>query len=207
MAMRVRPSRESRSAGSNLSVRPLGRDDFPIIEKLFGPKGACAGCWCMYWRLRGNAWKSAAGETNKAAFRELVETGRVQGVLAFADAEPVGWCNIGPREDFSRLQASRVLATGAPDGTWGVLCFFVPPQWRNRGVASALLAGAVALARKSNAKLLEGYPVNSGTKGTIPAAFAWTGVPRLFENTRFRNATPKGQSRPIYRLDLGRRRG
>jgi hypothetical protein len=32
-----------------------------------------------------------------------------------------------------------------------------------------------------------------------PPAFAWTGVPSLFEKHKFANVTPPGQTRPIYR--------
>lgn len=189
-----------------LSVRPLTPDDWPTIERLFGPQGACAGCWCMFWRVRGRAWSTGRGATHRAAFRELVRCGRVHGVLAFAGDEPVGWCNVGPREDFPRLEASRVLATGAPPSTWGVLCFFVPPRWRRRGVAAALLARAVELARERGAVRIEGYPVRPGPNGRIAAAFAWTGVPRLFERARFREAPGVSPARPIFRRVFRRAR-
>jgi hypothetical protein len=24
---------------------------WPALEQLFGPNGACGGCWCMWWRI------------------------------------------------------------------------------------------------------------------------------------------------------------
>jgi hypothetical protein len=29
-----------------LAIRPVGPADFVVVETLFGPRGACAGCWC-----------------------------------------------------------------------------------------------------------------------------------------------------------------
>jgi len=31
-----------------LTFRPLTRARWRDLEKLFGERGACAGCWCMY---------------------------------------------------------------------------------------------------------------------------------------------------------------
>ena len=30
---------------------PATPQRWPDLERLFGPRGACAGCWCMWWRL------------------------------------------------------------------------------------------------------------------------------------------------------------
>lgn len=184
-------------------MRDLARDDWPVLERLFGPRGACGGCWCMTWRVRaGKAWEAAKGEPNRRAFRRLVESGAVFGALAFDGDEPVGWCNVGPREDFERLQRSRVLATPAP-APWAVTCFYIPAARRGQGVASALLRHAVDLARRHGVPALEGYPVEpSRGAARIPAAFAWTGVRSLFERAGFRDVTPPGGTRPIYRRAL-----
>ncbi len=193
------------SAGAALRVRPLTRADWPQIERLFGPRGACGGCWCMHWRVRGaKAWLARMGVPNRRAFRRLVEGGGAQGVLAFAESEPVGWCAVGPKSDLEKLAASRVLETRGGERPWAVSCFYIPAAWRGRGVATALLRGAVDLARERGAELLEGYPVPP-RKRLVPAAFAWTGVPALFERTRFKPLANRAGMRPIYVRKLRRR--
>ena len=187
----------------DLTVRPLRSDDWSNIQELFGEKGACGGCWCMAWRVPrgGKLWEESKGDPNKLAFKKLVTSGGATGCLAFANGEPVGWCSVGPRTAFSRLERIKALATEWDERTWSITCFYIPARWRHRGVATALLAGAVEVARDRGARHLEAYPVKP-TKGfghEIPAAFAWTGVPRLFEKHRFRDVTPEGNSRPIYR--------
>ncbi len=184
--------------GGRLRIRPLTRADWPQIERLFGPRGACGGCWCMHWRIRGaKAWEAAKGDPNRRAFRRLVERGEVQGVLAFAGDEAVGWCAVGPKAGLEKLAASGVLRTETEREPWAVSCFYIPAAWRGRGVATALLRGAVALARQRGAPLVEGYPVPP-RKGLVPAAFAWTGVPALFERAGFQALPGRAGVRPIY---------
>ena len=182
-----------------ITVRPVCPDDWPIIEKLFGANGACGGCWCMWARLPrgGKLWEEKKGPPNKRAFKRLLTSGRVYGCLAFAGDEPVGWCCVGPRSDFPRLERVRALRTHWNDRTWSVTCLYIPARWRHRGVATALLREAVKVARDNGADELQGYPVRP-KKREVPPAFAWTGVPVLFDKLRFRNVTPRGNPRDIY---------
>lgn len=189
-----------------VAVRNLRPTDWPVIETLFGEKGACGGCWCMSWRVPhgGKLWEKNKGTPNRRAFKKLVESGKVYGCLAFSGAEPVGWCCIGPRGDFPRLATVKALQMPWKEDTWSVTCFYIRTAWRNRRVATALLRAAVKLARDNGAAELEGYPVRPYGKGSIPAAFAWTGVPRLFEEQKFVTITPPGHSRDIYRKTFRR---
>ena len=156
----------------------------------------------MYWRLPkgGKLWEENKGAKNKRAFRRLITQGEVYGCLAFDGDEPVGWCCVGPRRDFPRLERTKALATEWRDTTWSVVCFYIRSGWRRRGVATVLLKQAIAVAKDGGAAELEGYPVraNDPAKG-IPAAFAWTGVEPLFQRERFVTITPPGQSRDVYR--------
>lgn len=188
------------AAALPLRVRPLRRSDWAVIERLFGAKGACGGCWCMVWRREfgGKRWRESLGEPNRRAFEAMVTGGEVHGVLAFDGREPVGWCSIGPRGDFPGLERSRVLKTDWMPKTWSVTCFFIPTKHRGKGVATALLDAAVELARKRGATELEGYPQKMLASGDpLPGPFAWTGVPALFEKCGFKRIN-QGEGRPIY---------
>ena len=54
-------------AAAMLVTRTIGSCDREAIEALFGERGACAGCWCMHWRLErgGQLWRAMQGEPNK----------------------------------------------------------------------------------------------------------------------------------------------
>src|SRR5262245_47160211 len=84
-------------ADVELTIRQLTPDLWPALEDLFGEKGACNGCWCMYGRI-GSAYRKRPGEQNKAAFREVVMSGQPPGLLAFADELAIGWCQLTPRD-------------------------------------------------------------------------------------------------------------
>lgn len=183
------------------TVRPLEPSDWPALAKLFGERGACGGCWCMCWRRPLGEWERHKGQGNRDAFRRLVRSGRATGVLAFDGEEAVGWCSVAPRADFEALERKRSLATDWDERTWSVTCFFVDREWRGRGLGTKLLAGAVDVARAGGARRLEGYPAKPGKDG-LPPAFAWTGVPRLFERARFRPLPDPPGKRPIYVRNL-----
>lgn len=184
-------------------VRPITSADWGPIEALFGPRGACADCWCMYWRVpsTGKYWERFKGARAKHTFRSLIESGEARGALAFGGDEPVGWASFGPREDFPYLQRSRKLPREAPTGTWCVNCFFVRSGFRNRGVAAKLLACATAAAKAAGASALDGFPVVPQTGKPVPPAFAHTGLPSLFEAAGFRRIADAG-GRLVYRRTL-----
>ncbi len=185
----------------SVEVRPLASDDWPAIAALFGERGACGGCWCMAWRLPLGEWERRRGDSNRRAFQRLVKSGRATGVLAFEGGRAVGWCSAGPRADFEALERKRSLATDWDERTWSVTCFFLAKEARGRGIAKRLLDGAVALARARGATRIEGYPVvptGGFSRGRMPPAFVWTGVPQVFDRCRFRPVPDPPAKRPIY---------
>jgi GNAT superfamily N-acetyltransferase len=158
----------------------------------------------MWWRVSmgGRTWDAAKGAPNRAAFRHLVETGAASGVLAFDRDAPVGWCAIGPRGDFPRLDRSRALVRAYPAGTWSLNCLYVPAAWRGRGVARALVAAAVDLARQAGATEIEAYPQSLAPGERQAEAFVWTGVPGLYEPHGFKRQGPAARGRGLYLLKL-----
>jgi hypothetical protein len=84
--------------------RPLTPDRWDDVEKLFGPRGACGGCWCMYWRLRHADFARGKGAANKRAFQKLVRAGGAPGILAYAAGVPIAWCAVAPRHDYTVLE-------------------------------------------------------------------------------------------------------
>jgi GNAT superfamily N-acetyltransferase len=186
---------------SNLQIRTLERADWPLIVKLFGANGACGGCWCMWPRVPrgGKAWEEAKGAKNRDRFRRLVQAGKVHGVLAFCGEEPVGWCSFGPRVAFPRLERVRAIQRAWREDTWSIVCFYIPSNWRGRGVASRLLEAATARAFTLGAREIEGYPVvPKNPHEPVPAVFAWTGVPELFERAGYSEYIRPEASRPIF---------
>jgi GNAT superfamily N-acetyltransferase len=182
----------------NLEFHPLTVSRWPELEKLFGERGACGGCWCMWWRLTRSEWERNKGEPNKAAFRGLVKSKTPLGVLAFLDGQPIGWCAVGPRETLPSLARSRVLAPLDEEPVWSVICFFVARPYRKRGVAVKLLKAAVEYARSQGARIVEGYPTET-RKSSVPDVFAFMGPLSLFQKAGFREVARRSTNRPFMR--------
>ena len=117
------------------------------FEELFGPHGATGGCWCMWWRLTNKEFDAQKGERNRRAMKAIVNSGRVPGILAYHEGHAVGWCSVAPREEFPRLERSRLLKPVDGQRVWSVVCFFVAKEYRRRGVAKRLLKAAVEYVR------------------------------------------------------------
>lgn len=180
-------------------IVPLTPGRWKDFEKLFGPRGACAGCWCMEPRQTRAEWERGKGEKNRRAMKRLVERGtRPPGLLAYVGREPAGWISIEPRESFSKLARSRVLAPVDDRPVWSIVCFFVGRRFRGRGLSVALIDGAVAYARGKGARIVEGYPVEPKRKKMAPV-FAYTGLAAAFRRARFREVARRSDTRPIMR--------
>ena len=164
------------SAG--IEVRPVTADRWGDLLRVFGPNGARAGCWCMVWRLSSTELRRLPAADRRDRLEALVAEGTPTGLLAYVDGEPVGWCSVGPLETFGRLVRSRTLPPPDEQPSWAITCFYVRAGSRRRGVASALVHGAVAHAAGSGAAALDGYgghntddkPASSGGVGLFRAA-------------------------------------
>ena len=183
-----------------LSVRPVTPERWPDLERLFGPRGACAGCWCMWWRLPRARWVAGKGQGNRRALRRIVERGAVPGLLAYEGGEPVGWVAVEPREAYAGLDRSRTLARVDDRPVWSVPCFFVARSHRGKGVTRALLEAAARFARSRGARIVEGYPVEY--RGGVADAWVFTGAASTFRKAGFREVARRSPTRPIFRKGL-----
>src|SRR5215471_11503407 len=141
----------------DLRIVPLTPDLWPALENLFGPHGACNGCWCMYWRI-GAAYRKRSHDANKADFRRVVRKGPPPGLIAFDGALPVGWCQLTPRADLPWLDRTPRLKGTDDVPVWSISCFYVRIGYRKHGVTRALIDAAIAAAKSAGAPALEAYP-------------------------------------------------
>ena len=119
---------------TELSFKPIKRNLWTDFEELFGPNGACAGCWCMFWRLERAMFKKTKGDGNRQILKGIVETGEQPGILAYDGATAVGWCGIAPREKLIALENSRILKRVDDQPVWSITCFFVLKEARRQGI-------------------------------------------------------------------------
>jgi GNAT superfamily N-acetyltransferase len=193
---------KAKSMTPPLEFAPLTVERWPDVERLLGPRGGCAGCWCMLWRLSRAEWERGKGAGNRAAFRHVVRTGPAPGVLAYAGREAVAWCAVAPREVYTQLERSRVLKRIDNEPVWSVSCLFVARAYRRQGVSTAILRAAGAFAASQGARIVEGYPVEP-TSPKMADVFAWTGTAAAFRAAGFEEVARGSPKRPIMRLMVG----
>lgn len=186
----------------NFKVESVTKSNWNLFLKLFGEKGACGNCWCMYYRLTKADFH--AGKTdngNKNSMKEIVWSGKPAGLLGIIDGEPVAWCAFAPREDFIKLERSRVHKRIDDKEVWSIPCLFIHKNYRRSGLSAMLLKGAIEYARNTGIKIIEAYPAIP-TQEKIPDAFAWVGFYKTFERTGFVIADRKSENRPMVRYYL-----
>jgi GNAT superfamily N-acetyltransferase len=183
---------------TELSFKPLKRNLWTDFEELFGPNGACAGCWCMFWKLRGKAYEEARGYETRQMHKSIVDSGVVTGLLAYLHGEVVGWIAIEPRGAYPKLAHARALQPVDDQPVWSVTCFFVSKNSRRQGIAIELLKAAVDYVRQQGGRIVEGYPVDA--QKDMPAPFIYTGTASAFEQAGFQEVARRSATRPIFRF-------
>jgi GNAT superfamily N-acetyltransferase len=111
-----------------------------------------------------------------------IKTGVLQGYLAFADGMAVGWCNANDRANFPRESANRAkLYAPAEKREKVVVCFEIAPNYRGKGVATALLQKVIDDAKA------EGYIAVEANARIRTERYEWdhTGPLRLYEKLGF----------------------
>ncbi len=144
-------------------------------------------------RLRTRAERAVRNRREK---RELVDKGYSHGILVYANGEPVGWCQYGPKEELPRIDNSqkyrKLALEDGKDKLWRITCFVVDKKYRRRGVASAALRAALEAIRKKGGGLIEAYPVSKTNQGSN---YMYPGTVTMFEKAGFKMVAPFGNAR------------
>lgn len=194
------PGKDSQK--KKLTIEPLTLKNWDKFVALFGDRGACANCWCMYYRLDNKSYKEGQkARTNKTLMHNLVKSGRQVGLLGILNGEAVGWIAFSPREDFIRLGRSRIHKSPDNEKVWSVPCFFTGRKFRGKGVSGEMLRGAMEYAKANGITAIEGYPVIP-VSGKMPDAFAWYGMYSIFGREGFKTISDKSPNRPLVRFYL-----
>ena len=192
---------QRRSHGIDLKIHPLTPKRWPDFEKLFGAHGAYGGCWCMWWRSTRHEFEERKGEGNRRALKAVVDSGKAPGILAFLGKEPVGWCSVAPREEFSSLERSPVLKRLDDQPVWSIVCFYVAKGFRGQGIAEALIGGALDYVKGRGGSLVEAYPTAPKKKPLAPVS-SYMGLPAMFARAGFEECARPSRSKVIMRYKV-----
>jgi GNAT superfamily N-acetyltransferase len=184
--MPAKTQKGTRHGAAAVEVRPLTAERWADLVSLFerpGPRGGSpmpANCYCMWWRQR-----TGDGVKNKRNMRALVAQGHEPGLLAYANGEAVGWVSVAPRHHYGQLTKSRQNGPSADEAdvadVCSIVCFYIDPRFKGRGVTRALMRAALKHAVDRGARAVEAYPHVDGDYMGSADAFAKLGFERIRE--------------------------
>ena len=133
----------------------------------FSDNAEWARCYCQFYRVpRALDWKAFTAEQNRVAASASIACGEAEGYLAKADGAVVGWLHAAPRHKlphaFERLRVEAPEIDVPPHDAAVIVCFVVAPAWRRRGVATALLDGALADLAARGIAIVDAFPFKAG---------------------------------------------
>lgn len=164
------------------AIRPA--HDFADVATILGPKKPTSSvCFCLSHRIPAKLNRSLVGPERGEYVRGLCDRDIAPGVLAYDGDEVVGWAAVAPKADLP-LARSHKIPNVDDDGIWSLWCIRVRPGHRGRGVAKALIPGALDYALASGAPAVEGYPVDNGDS-KVDLTMAYVGTRILFEAAGF----------------------
>ncbi|MFC7621333.1 GNAT family N-acetyltransferase [Microlunatus sp. GCM10028923] len=192
-----------------VEVHPVTADRWDDLVEFFERKGPRGGtpipghCWCMAWRDESDRPRPE----RKAALKASVDDGRPVGLLAYVDGRAVGWVAVSARADQPRLERSRQYGPEPGDAdVFTITCFYVQPEDRGSGIASALLDAAIDEARRSGASAVDAFPKaedapHTSTSRRAEENYHWMGRRSSYEARGFTALREPGK-RLVMRLQL-----
>jgi GNAT superfamily N-acetyltransferase len=179
---------------------------WPQFEALFGPNGACYGCWCTGFRLAPKLRTELSGEERHGLMHGRVQAGPPPGLLALRDGKAIGWMQIGPRADVPEWNNPGRSSAPMDDGpagdssVWAISCFFFASKERGKGLSHQILSAGIKHARSNGARLLEASPMDKAKQSK--SIGLCVGSTSVFQKAGFQTLVTRKPGRPLMRLVL-----
>jgi GNAT superfamily N-acetyltransferase len=180
-------------------AHPVTKDRWPDLIELFD-RAIVRTCFCMFYRKTGSG--TGVGKDNRRAMKALIDDGTVPGLIGYEDGVPVAWVSLGPREDYPKLRRSPVMKPVDDRPVWSIVCFFVVPSARGRGVSERMLRAALDYARSRGVRLVEAYPVDKEQRSHPD--FMFFGAMSMYDRAGFKEVARRRPARPVVRKTLRR---
>ncbi|AHF08430.1 GNAT family N-acetyltransferase [Desulfitobacterium metallireducens] len=169
-----------------LTIYPISKeltDDFLyFFDKVaFTDNKEWAGCYCRFYHLNDDELKRQTGKSNRLSAIKSIQQDKMKGYLAYLDGEPVGWCNVNDKNNYSRLLLNKELWDGAEEKICSIVCFVISPEYRRKGVASQILNVICNDYSNKGYKYIEAYP----KKGELTSAQHYNGPLSMYIKAGF----------------------
>ncbi|CAN5140255.1 hypothetical protein BH23CHL9_BH23CHL9_13290 [soil metagenome] len=198
---------------TDIRVVPANEASCEDLLAVFGDRGSSATCFCQRYKLHpGEAFSKFPRDERRERLRGQAQCGdpsadATNGIVAYLDRGPVGWCAVEPRPAYFGLaRVYRVPWKGRnedrSDGSvWSVTCVLVRAGFRSSGITYALAAAAVEHARARGARALEAYPYRTEV-GEVTWDEIHPGSESIFVAAGMREISRPGKRRVVMRIDF-----
>lgn len=190
-------SHVTETGAGTLTSLALTPDRFGDLEQVFGERGVARKCFCMHWRRPDGGFPEE--RDNRDRFADVVDAGPPPGLIGYVEESPIGWVQVGRRDDFPTIRRSHLLKPVDDVDSWSINCFVVRTGRRRQGIGRGLLEAAIAYAKANGAKVVEAYPVD-GERSSVVDYF--TGTLAMFGEHGFVEIVRRNETRPIVRLTI-----
>lgn len=148
-----------------------------------------AKCYCHYYEVpTALTWSDFDGTANRLAMTARIATGEMEGYLAYAGDDVVGWMNAQPyhklRHACARMRIAPPDLPVPPHNAAAIVCFVIAPAHRRQGVARALLAAALDDFAARGLAIVDAFPWHAGP-GDTKATDHYHGTQSMFANAGF----------------------
>ncbi len=187
----------------NIIIKPLtpglSAEYFDFFENRAFTDNSPYRCYCQVYQMsleQHNAEFDKVdvadmGIVSRRIAESQIASGTLRGYLAYDDGVAIGWCNANDKANFP-IEPCTGESFYAPTQKLekAVVCFEIAPEYRGRGIATALLQRVIDDARAEGYIAVEGFPVVRDER------FEWdcTGPLRLYEKAGFVKVAVKEKS-------------
>lgn len=147
-------------------------------------------CYCVSWCSADHRTMAVypSREERREMALEYVKKGKVQGYLAYANDQVVGWCNANEKSKclncggwlFSMPQV-RELDIDNDEKVKSIYCFLIAPDMKRKGIAKQLLQYVCRDAAKEGFDCVEAYP----QKDTADERMFFMGFAKMYKDLGF----------------------
>ena len=124
-------------------------------------------CYCVCWSSADDSAKTdySSPEKRKEFAIKYVNSGMIQGYLAYADDKVVGWCNVNTKSDCLKCTSWLRFKTSVNTSEnisnikiKSIFCFAIAPDMKRKGIATQLLERVCKEAADDGFYFVEAYP-------------------------------------------------
>ena len=171
----------------------LSDDFFDFFENRAFTDESPYRCYCQVYQMSKAEYEmiynsldnADLGRVSREMAEQQIEKGILRGYLAYIDGVSIGWCNVNDRANYpAEPQYDVPFHASAKNSEKAIICFEVAPEFRRKGVATALIQRAV------NDATAEGYFAVVGFPIIREERYEWDcrGPVRLYEKAGFTKA-------------------